>query len=300
MVLGSWYLSSGNALNKQLSGWIRDARGALSNGVGPDSKLCAIIVPHAGYSYSGATAAYAFADINPHDYDRVFVLGPSHHAYLSECLVSGVEELETPIGMLKVDVESRRKLKEGGMQVLERYVEEAEHSIELCLPWIAKVFEERLSQIKVLPVMVGALSGRREKMYGEIFAEWLFDDRCLFVISSDFCHWGSRFGFTPWDRRVGDVWESIEKMDREGMDFIEAQDPDGFTKYHKRTRNTICGRHPIAVLLHAVQFCVDHGVGNPRPLKFDTRFVKYTQSSKCTSTSDSSVSYASALVRVEK
>ena len=60
-----------------------------------------------------------------------------------------------------------------------------------------------------------------------------------------------RFGFQPHNKRCGDIWQSIEVMDHDGMQLIEAQDLDGFRKYLRKTRNTICGRHPINVRAHA-------------------------------------------------
>ena len=72
------------------------------------------------------------------------------------------------------------------------------------------------------------------------------------------------------------------------MALIEAQDTGGFAAYLREFRNTICGRHPIAVLLHALADCTSR--------KHALRFVRYAQSSAVTSMDDSSVSYASAVV----
>ena len=52
-------------------------------------------------------------------------------------------------------------------------------------------------------------------MYGDIFSQYLRDPENLFVVSSDFCHWGQRFRFTYYDRSCGDIWKSIEKLDRD-------------------------------------------------------------------------------------
>jgi len=77
------------------------------------------------------------------------------------------------------------------------------------------------------------------------------------------------------------------------MRLIEAQSPKKFHKYQKQFGNTICGRHPIAVLLNALEALKEqHG---DQPL-YDLRFVHYAQSSKCRKLDDSSVSYASAIL----
>ena len=91
--------------------------------------------------------------------------------------------------------------------------------------------------------------------------------------------------------RQGPIHASIEALDRQGMALIEAQDAAGFQRYLKQTGNTICGRHPTALLLHALQHCDG--------ARHSVRFTKYDQSHRCTSEQDSSVSYAAAVVVAE-
>jgi AmmeMemoRadiSam system protein B len=98
---------------------------------------------------------------------------------------------------------------------------------------------------------VGELSAALETAYGAIFAPYLADPHTLFVASSDFCHWGKRFRYTCRDPACAAIHESIEKTDRDGMAFIEALNPCGFAAYLEKTKNTICGRRPIALLIQA-------------------------------------------------
>jgi MEMO1 family protein len=102
-----------------------------------------------------------------------------------------------------------------------------------------------------VPILVGDLSLDAERDYGVLLAPYLADPHTLFVVSSDFCHWGKRFRYTYLDPACKEIYQSIEKTDREGMRLIEAKDPQGFAKYLQTTKNTICGRHPIGVLLQA-------------------------------------------------
>jgi len=88
------------------------------------------------------------------------------------------------------------------------------------------------------------------------------------------------------------IFESIRKLDHEGMEKIESQSHSAFCKYLSRTKNTICGRHPIGVLMAALEHV-------KAPATHRTRFVHYSQSSSAVSISDSSVSYASAFVQRE-
>lgn len=76
-----------------------------------------------------------------------------------------------------------------------------------------QVFADR--DITIVPVLVGALSTDREGAYGQIFAPYLQDPQNLFVISSDFCHWGKRFSFTFTDGGPGAISSAIERLDKQ-------------------------------------------------------------------------------------
>ncbi|VDN13567.1 unnamed protein product [Dibothriocephalus latus] len=170
--------------------------------------------------------------------------------------------------------------------------DEDEHSLEMQLPYVAKVMESRAKTFTIVPIMVGSLSFEKERVYGEILAPYLQDPRTLFVISSDFCHWGSRFRYTYYDQKQGEIWQSIKNLDKMGMDSIETMNPEAFDTYIKKYRNTICGRHPIGVLLHAMNTLRNTQQGS----SFSLKFVQYAQSNKCHNERDSSVSYAAASV----
>lgn len=70
-------------------------------------------------------------------------------------------------------------------------------------------------QFTIIPIMVGVLSLEREAEFGQILAPYLADPQNLFVISSDFCHWGNRFRYTHYDESEGPIYKSIEKLDKE-------------------------------------------------------------------------------------
>lgn len=70
------------------------------------------------------------------------------------------------------------------------------------------------------------------------------------MISSDFCHWGHRFRYQHYDPSKGAIYQSITHLDKQGMDIIETLNPTTFTDYLRKYQNTICGRHPIGVLLN--------------------------------------------------
>eukprot|EP01104_Vermistella_antarctica_P015940 TRINITY_DN5338_c0_g1_i2.p1 TRINITY_DN5338_c0_g1~~TRINITY_DN5338_c0_g1_i2.p1 ORF type:complete len:233 (-),score=31.54 TRINITY_DN5338_c0_g1_i2:56-754(-) len=175
---------------------------------------------------------------------------------------------------------------QGGTQFrwMDQDMDEAEHSLELHLPFIHKCMGGK--PYTLVPIMVGSLNKDTRAHFAKLLAPYLDDHQNLFVVSSDFCHWGKRFDFTSHNADDGPIYKSIEAMDREGMGHIAQQDGTAFDKYLSTTHNTICGRSPIALLLKTISLCGK---------TYETKFVRYAQSSQCTSRRDSSVSYASAV-----
>uniref|UniRef100_A0A672QJ93 Protein MEMO1 n=1 Tax=Sinocyclocheilus grahami TaxID=75366 RepID=A0A672QJ93_SINGR len=90
----------------------------------------------------------------------------------------------------------------------------------------------------------------------------------------------------------GEIYRSIEHLDKMGMGIIEQLDPISFSNYLKKYHNTICGRHPIGVLLNAVAELKKNGTD------MNFSFLNYAQSSQCRNWSDSSVSYAAGALVV--
>ena len=303
---GSWYTADGTALADELGAYLRAVPASAS--IDPRRAPRPVIAPHAGYSYSGPAAAWAYKAVDPRVVRRVFLLGPSHHVFLKRCALTTCDTYRTPMGDLAVDADAVAELRgTGAFAEMSLTVDEDEHSLEMHLPYIRAVFKDEKNMPPLVPVLVGALSSAAEKTFGAIFAPYVDDPANLFVVSSDFCHWGARFGYTPFlkaeDRRryetetntntsasgTPNIHESIEALDRRGMALIETKDADGFAAYLEETRNTVCGRHPISVFLRALR-------ASSAFAEREVRFVRYEQSSAVTSERESSVSYASAVV----
>ncbi|KAL5495242.1 hypothetical protein ACEPAI_705 [Sanghuangporus weigelae] len=329
---GSWYTDHAESLNAQLTKWLNDAQpGADVDFTFPVKGSKAIIAPHAGYSYSGPAAAWAYKSIDTTGIKRVFILGPSHHVYLDGCALSQSREYSTPIGKLPLDIEMIEELrKTGAFQDMSLETDEDEHSIEMHLPYVRKVFEG--IDIKIIPILVGAISKESEQAFGKLLSPYLSRKDTFCVVSSDFCHWGTRFQYTfyypsPPDTTgtVGasgvrlsrsnasasissnfQIYESITALDHQAMDILtlptsSAEEAhESFTAYLSRTKNTICGRHPIGLLLGALTIVESRSDGEDGdgagPREVTMKWVRYEQSSKCFNIADSSVSYASAYV----
>ena len=114
--------------------------------------------------------------------------------YLDFAATTTCQEWETPIGNLPVDekiVDSLVALDPEMFRQIDKKYEENEHSLEMHLPYVRKVFEGK--DIKIVPLMIGQI--KDYPSLAKHLVTYFMDDRTLFVISSDFCHWGSRFDF---------------------------------------------------------------------------------------------------------
>ncbi|MCJ1336947.1 hypothetical protein MMC09_002225 [Bachmanniomyces sp. S44760] len=314
---GSWYTNDGPTLSGQLSNWLHHVpefiEGAGSVPI-PNARI--IIAPHAGYSYSGPAAAWAYKTLDLSKAKRVFLLGPSHHMYLSGCALSQCSHYSTPLGELTLDSATIEELHSTGkFEKLAQSADEDEHSLEMHLPYIYKAltdsFPDEAILPKLIPILVGSTNATRECDYGAILAPYLADPSSLFVVSSDFCHWGSRFNYTYYlpssANNVADgqnlrrtdktpkspeIHESIARLDKSAMDAIESGGHDAFLANLRDTSNTVCGRHPIGVVMAALEVLQKQGKISDGRGRF--KFVRYERSSDCMKAQDSSVSYASA------
>ncbi|KAB5594212.1 hypothetical protein CTheo_2293 [Ceratobasidium theobromae] len=318
---GSWYSEETATLEAELDGWLGCVQGGALEGYHPPVPGCkAVIAPHAGYSYSGPAAAWAYKSIDTTGIKRVFILGPSHHVYLDGCALSKCSVYETPLGPLDLDLDTIAELRESGIfSDMSLRTDQDEHSIEMHLPYIRKIFAGL--DIKIVPILVGAINQGSEAKYGAALAPYLAEPDTICVVSSDFCHWGTRFSYTfyypspppsstpPIKLSRGikpnadhPIHKSITALDKQAMDILTlpsttsdiktaAQTHEAFATYLHETRNTICGRHPIGVLLGALAE-LEKGASREATIKW----VRYEQSSACVEVRDSSVSYASAYV----
>ena len=168
-------------------------------------------------------------------------------------------------------------------------------------------FQANPASVPLVPIMVGSTSESSEKHFGGLLASYIPDRSNLFVISSDFCHWGSRFSYTyyqPADNNAASllnsrsripseypIHKSIAAVDMESMDAVETGSHHDFVEQLRKTGNTVCGRHPIGLFMAAMAKVEERGLGSEQG-KF--KFVRYDRSSLVKDVSDSSVSYCSA------
>lgn len=327
---GSWYSDDATRLKAQLSKYFTLAsqlNTGLSVGNNDDvSKLVkgarVLIGPHAGFTYSGSRLAETFNVWDTSKVKRVFVLGPSHHVYFKSCaLVSEYDEYETPLGNLPVDSEVISELvalrtSQGKpiFKYMNDEIDEEEHSFEMHAPFIYYRSHNLPQGVpSIIPIMISGADEALQNAVAEALLPYLEDEHNSFVISSDFCHWGSRFNYTKYvpvkssrlteedvvNLRLSShinpldnpIYKSIEILDKEAMRIASTGSSLAWHHYISMTGNTICGQKPIGIILKLLE----HYKGDSE-LAFN--WIGYSQSSSVVKYYDSSVSYASGYVKL--
>jgi AmmeMemoRadiSam system protein B len=206
--------------------------------------------------------------------------------------LTNCKKYSTVLGDITIDIEEVKALystnKNDYISLLDLSVDEAEHSLEMQLPFLKYIFGEK--DFLLLPIMIGDTNSELDKKLSKLLLKYYLDPETLFVISSDFCHWGKRFDYTYYNKQFNTIHESIEDLDRKGMDSISTLSCENFNNYLKQYGNTICGERPISVLLATIE---EYKILNEMSGKIE--FAKYDQSEKVTKPSGSSVSYAVGL-----
>lgn len=232
---GSWYPADPEALKKMLKESFDSAQ------VGPRSDVIAVVLPHAGYSYSGKTACAAIKTIGKR-YERIIIIGPSHSVRMEDVLsVPLATHYETPLGQVPLDVEFVEKLLEYPVFQNVPQAHQREHSVQIEVPLLQFVD----SGFKLVPIVAGSCSLQTVERAAAIL-KGMVDENTLVVASSDFVHYGASYEYVPFTENIP---EQIKALDTGALKLIEALDAPGFLEYREKTGATICGYVPIAVLL---------------------------------------------------
>jgi len=210
----------------------------------PVENLRALVCPHAGYQYSGQTAAYSYKQLLGRDFPTVVVLAPSHYAAFRGAALPHVDIFETPLGLLELSPKARelgqfrpfvvnppcrvrrpswwtvspRKAPPPGQDTPHTW----EHSLEVQLPFLQKT----LKNFKIVPVVLGEVDPQE---VARVLLDHL-DGKTLIVASSDLSH------FYP--------YEVARRMDQACVKAICDLDLDAMEKQEA------CGKAPILTLMH--------------------------------------------------
>lgn len=301
---GTWYSSSKRQLTEQIDNWMNN------NEVIKGARI--LVGPHAGYAYCGSVLGKVYGSFDSTNVKRVFIMGPSHHVYFKNCVyLSNNTEFKTPIGNIGIDNETVKALNNSDsrmFKLMNQEMDEDEHCFEMHVPFLVRSLQlnsDYDDDVKIIPIMISSIDKETTNKLIGYLNSYFNDKQNAFIVSTDFCHWGSRFRYQEYsptgelkdltklnkknqfDNDIP-IYKSIEKMDKLAMSLMSDGKTDKykhFKDYLDVTQNTICGAKPLLVLLKLMENDIaNRSVG--------INWEGYKQSSAVKDYRDSSVSYA--------
>lgn len=234
-IAGRWYPGDSRQLASSVDGYVGAAELPEING-----EVIAVVAPHAGHVYSGPVAGYAFGAVQGMQFELVAVVSPMHQPYSQPLLTSAHQAYQTPLGSIVIDLDAVAELDQQ-LQAelgfgLTQVRNDAEHSLEIELPFLQRVIE---GEFRLLPVMVRDQSTQVAEVLGKTLAKILSGKTALIVASTDLSH------FYNQDQAV--------KLDQEMLRQLEAFDPLGVLKAEEEGKGFACGRYAVAAALWAAK-----------------------------------------------
>lgn len=175
-----------------------------------------LIVPHAGYVYSGQTAAKGFKRLEGNKYERVILLGNSHSARFKGLKLDGSDTWKTPLGEVEIDKQGMAKLTESDKISIDSQVHLEEHSLEVEVPFLQAVLGE---EFKLIPGLFGSDKNLEDLKEIANSLRDIINSKTLIVISTDLSHYPNTEDANRVDNEVidkilaGDVEEYLTQMD---------------------------------------------------------------------------------------
>ncbi len=212
-----------------------------------NSRVDIIIVPHAGYVYSGLVAAYGFKAASHNQYDTVIIIGPTHYHRMNKVSVWPKGGFRTPLGVAQVNEELAARI----LAIDERIqfipeVFDREHSVEVEIPFVQSVFPGA----SIVPIVMGFVDLTFVAKFAKALNEILADQNALIVISSDLSHFHD-------DKKA-------RELDGNAIDAIVKQDVEDIVHHNNKTME-IDGVFPV---LTAILYAKEKGLRYTDKLKY--------------------------------
>ncbi len=261
---GAFYDAERDHLSARIDTYLANVRDLPS----PVQDVRAIIAPHAGYIYSGQTAAYAYRLVQGKPYEAVVIIGPSHRHGFDGCSIYLQGGFETPLGVAMVDEALASRLAKASRFSFLPQAHAEEHSIEVQVPFIQTV----LPQTKIVPIVMGYPSQRTVDRLANALAEAMAEKNILIVASTDLSHYLSK--------------EEANTVDQRTISLIEKLNAQTIINQAIAGENTMCGGGGVAVAILAAK-----KTGSPQ-----IKILHYADSSEASGDRDHVVGYLAAAV----
>lgn len=245
VVAGQFYPAAAEDLKNNLE--------SLTGRPSKPEEIKAMVMPHAGYVYSGRVAAATMASANLKS--RYIILGPNHTGMGSEFSLACQEDWRTPLGRAKVDGELGQALLAGSKIFKEdKSSHTFEHSIEVILPFLQFLLADGFS---FLPIIIRSTQLYKLKIAGQELAMAIRKSpeaaQIIIIASSDMTHFESQ--------------ESANIKDKEAIDAVLKLDADGLYRKVRELDISMCGFAPVIIMLTAVKLL---GARQGRLIKYET------------------------------
>jgi AmmeMemoRadiSam system protein B len=279
--LKGWYPEIKTELSKKINDMQNSAKDDFDSTFINSKSIKAIIVPHAGYKYSGVIASAAYRLLPKNFFKKVVILAPDHFVGFRGVSLPDYDQYQTSLGKIDVDTQIINKLKKQNKKLffLKKETSEQEHSIEIQIPLIQKYCEN----VKIVPLVVGNLENDDVIKISKIINN-IIDDKTLLIISSDFTHFGKNFDYVPFDKNIK---ENIYNLDSKVVKTIQDKSLNDFQKILKETGSTVCGKNAIYIFMSLLQ--------NENWKNIDSELVAYDCSGSLEENPENSVSYVSLI-----
>lgn len=204
-----------------------------------DMPIIGFVCPHAGYMYSGPTAARAyFAMASQGKPDVVIIIGPDHYGFAGDVSVYPEGTWVTPLGEIPIAADAARKLVEACRPLADEseLAHRREHSLEVQVPFLQFCF----AQVPpIVPIMMGRQTKDVAMALGKAISQVISDSgmNAIIIASTDFTHYEPQ--------------KQAQRKDKIVLERIEAIDPDGVFEMVRQHRVTMCGYGPTAAMLYA-------------------------------------------------
>ena len=250
---GQFYPAESEELKVKIKNYLASAPKGKSN-----KNVRAIIVPHAGYAYSGPVAAQAYQAIAGRKFKTIFLIGSSHASYFEGAAVDDHDIWRLPRGDIEVDKEAGEKLIALRKKIgFSGSAHEGDHMIEVQLPWLQAVLP---AGFKILPIALGDMGDKNYLDLAEALSAAITDDDLL-IISSDMSHYPA--------------YEAAKKIDEKTLQMIKEGDVGKLEKYVKEIMSAgIPGEETLLCGLEAVKA----GMALAQKLNWRPEILKYASS----------------------
>lgn len=175
-VAGSFYPAGKKELESMIAGFLKNAvkEGQVSQ---------ILIVPHAGYPYSGQVAAHSFKQLEGSNYKKAILIGPSHNFSVSGLFLSNATHWRTPLGLVKIADINSQLAKENNFTINDE-VHKPEHALEVEIPFLQTV----APNIEIVPIIIGRLNAEQQLEFAAVLNQYL-DSETVLVVSVDLSHY---------------------------------------------------------------------------------------------------------------